>query len=254
MRLYVHDGHEEYQQEYPICSATFAPPCFDLTKCSKEGPLKVFSHGGAVDVYLRYAANAKPDTIQIATNASDACLLVLGIHSFSSPDDIWKDLHWNSGQNHFVFNDPNYWVFGSHGDRPFNDKLSFGMAAVTHTSMDDAYNREGYDIPLALPAKKKPREWFKQMDIHRPRKYLLSFKGNILPWEQRSWQHRWIASEYWFDEPDVHVDTKCKDSKDEVAEYGNNSPSDYGNLLLNSTFFFCPGGGGVHSFRFAESL
>jgi len=254
MHLYVHDGHKEYQQEYPICSAKLSHPCFDLTKCSSEGPLKVYSHGGATDEYLRYAANAKPNTIQIAANASDACLLVLGMHSFSSPDDIWKDPHWNSGQNHFVFNNPTSCIFCSHKDRPFNDKLSFGTAAVTWNSMDDAYIREGYDIPLVPPPLWKPNEGSERMDIHRPRKYLLSFKGNIMLWEQRSWQHRWIASEYWFDEPDVHVDTKCKGYTNKAVEYKNNSSSDYGNLLLNSTFFFCPGGGGVHSHRFAETM
>ena len=130
----------------------------------------------------------------------------------------------------------------SHWDRPFNDKLQFGMAAVSPHSMDDAYNREGFDTPLGLyPNWRRPEETKELDDIERPRKYLLSFKGNIYTWEQRSWQHRWIAEEYWHGEEDVYVDTSCKSSPLFRSDYANKDPDNYGQLLLNSTFFFCPG-------------
>jgi hypothetical protein len=131
---------------------------------------------------------------------------------------------------------------------------------TSRSSLNDAWIREGYDLPTTLSPRWKPvQDDYHDMllaDIHRPRRYLLSFKGNVHSWEQRNFQHRWIAAEYWHDEPDVHVDTKCESSRKsgEWERYNNTNENDYGNLLLNSTFFFCPGGGGVHSFRFSESL
>jgi len=120
--------------------------------------------------------------------------------------------------------------------------------------MDDAYIREGYDMAGSChPGWMRP-ENYEKLDIHRPRRYLISFKGTIHPWLERSYQSRWIAAEYWSEEPDVHVDSKCEKSWGVRAEYENNDPADYGNLLLNSTFSFCPGGAGVMSYRFPESL
>jgi hypothetical protein len=138
--------------------------------------------------------------------------------------------------------------------KPFNDKVSFGLAAVSNTNMDDAYIREGYDMAYSYyPAWKRPED-YDSLDAHRPRKYLISFKGNVYPWEMRSWQHRWIAAEYWSEDPDVHVDAKCEGSSGATLDYENTDPDDYGRALLDSTFIFCPGGGGVMSYRFAESL
>lgn len=259
--VYTHDGHEEYAQEYPMCSAALSAPCFDLSRCGSsmdgDGALKVFSHGGDVDKYLDHAAKQRPESIQRVHNASNACLLVVGINAYENPHDLLHSPDWNHGKNHYVFDHaPTLFVpYGEHGDRPFNAATGFGMAAVARNSVDDAYYREGYDTALALvPQWQRPKN-FDRLDVHRPRKYLISFKGNIYPWEQRSWQHRWIAAEYWYEEPDVHVDTKCESAKDVIEEYENEgSGGDYGNLLLNSTFFFCPGGGGVNSFRFSESL
>ncbi len=136
------------------------------------------------------------------------------------------------------------------------------MAAVSADSMDDAYVREGYDMPYSLdPHWLPPRNFNRTMIEHRSRRYLLSFKGNIFPWEQRSWQHRWIAAEYWTssseesDNDDVHVDVTCESSRNMMKlPYKNTTAANYGDILLDSTFSFCPGGGGVSSFRFAESL
>ena len=258
--VYHHDGHSEYAKfGIPMCSATLSRPCFDLTRCrsrskssSLDGPLTVYSHGGDVNAYLDYTTQQYPDLVQRVGNASEACLLVAGLHSFDNPLDLLHNEHWNRGQNHYIFESGK--LFDSHWDRPFNDKLNFGMAAVSPHSMDDSYNREGFDMPSGLyPNWKLPPE-YEQLDVHRNRTYLLTFKGNIMPWEQRSWQHRWLASEYWYGEEDVHVDTSCKSSPFFRDGYTNTNPGDYGQLLLNSTFFFCPGGGGINSFRFPEVL
>ncbi|KAL7544932.1 hypothetical protein ACHAWF_008302 [Thalassiosira exigua] len=221
--VYHHDGHEEYAKEYPICALSL--PCFDLSRCKGtiSGPLSVYSHGGRADGYLDFAVEQHPELVKKKTMKAR--------HAF------W----------------------------PFNSKADFGMAAISRPSIDDSWLRSGYDTPLALLPKVvfesysqeghgKYKESFRNLDIHRPRKYLLSFKGNIQAWEQRSWQHRWIAAEYWAEEKDVHVNVKCEVSGGITKEYEQNDPDDYEKLILNSTFFFCPGGGGVNSFRFSESL
>jgi len=257
MAVYHHYGHSEYAKfGIPICSATLSQPCFDLARCRKstslDGPLKVYSHGGNVDALLAYATEQHPDLVQRVSNASEACLLVVGPKSFDNPHDLLHDEHWNQGTNHFIFKAGH--LFGVHHDRPFNSLLQPGKAAVSHNGMDDSYNREGFDMPLGLyPRWKRPAE-YDQLDMHRKRRFLLTFKGNIFPWEQRNWQHRWLASEYWYGEDDVHVDTSCKNVSHVQEGYANTDPDDYGQLLLNSTFFFCPGGGSVNSYRFPEAL
>lgn len=248
---YYHDGHTNYaKHNIPMCS--LALPCFDLSKCSL-GPLKVYSHGGKIDSYLEFAMQQHPDVVTKVSNPSEACLLVIGEQSYNNQQDLLDNINFKNGQNHYIFQSAK--LFGSHWDRPFNDKIQFGMASVSPHSMDDSYNREGYDTPLGLyPNWRRPKD-FDKLDIHRQRKYLLSFKGNIMAWEQRNWQHRWLASEYWpTDENDIHLDTTCKSSPFFRSPYTHTDPDDYGNLLLNSTFFFCPGGGGVNSFRFPEVL
>ncbi|KAL7544324.1 hypothetical protein ACHAWF_007709 [Thalassiosira exigua] len=255
--VYHHDGRKKYAREYPSCGASLSPPCFDLSRCEASfangtPALRVYSYGGMIDGFLDFAAQQRPGLVERVDDPDDACLLVAGEGSFDGPGDMLGDRRWNGGRNHYI--DSSDRLFGSHRDRPFNDKVSFGVAAVAASNMDDAWLREGYDVPLIYyPLWERPKG-FGELDPHRPRRYLLSFKGNIYQWEQRSWQHRWLAAEYWHGEPDVHVDAKCRNRRFAVQDYENAQPEDYGNLLLNSTFFFCPGGGGINSFRFAEVL
>ncbi|KAL7544808.1 hypothetical protein ACHAWF_008168 [Thalassiosira exigua] len=255
MRVLHHDGHTAYAQEYPICDAWLSLPCFDLTRCksSLDGALRIYSHGGTVGEYIEFTTKQHPGLVQKVDDPNDACLFVVSEGSYDRPQDMRNSRLWNHGKNHYIHSSDR--LFGTHHDRPFNDKTSFGMAAVATSNMDDAWIREGYDVPLIYyPIWKRPDN-FEQLDLHRPRRFLLSFKGDINPGTQRSWQHRWIASEYWYAEPDdVHVDTKCQNSSSVVQNYVNTQPEDYSNLLLDSTFLFCPGGGGINSFRFAEVL
>lgn len=74
-----------------------------------------------------------------------------------------------------------------------------------------------------------------------------------------SYQHRWLAAEYLYEESDVAIDVQCKHKTlwgDTVtfAPYDNPSQNNFDDLMVNSTFAFCPGGSHVTSFRFTEVL
>lgn len=85
------------------------------------------------------------------------------------------------------------------------------------------------------------------------RPLLLAFKGKVLGMGQVWWQHRWMASEYWEPAPDVVVDVVCKPDVSNHAGNNYSTPA-YAELILNATFFFCPGGGSIGSYRFSEAL
>ncbi|CAB9522508.1 Exostosin family [Seminavis robusta] len=265
--VYHHDSHTSYAQvETPACSGTLAMPCFDLNRCSRFGPVKVFGYGKTVEAWVDYAVTQTKgvDVIQKTNNPQDACLLVVGRDSFAAPEELLQSKHWKGGRNHYIFNSIE--LFGTHGDRPFNTKCHFGMAATSQVSADDAFSREGFDTPMGLYPKWKRPEQYRELDINRKRRLILSFRGAVYSWEQRYWQHRWIASEYWEKASDISVDTKCgiKRIKPEMDEEKRLNPGkiDYEvkdgkaheEMLLNSTFVFCPGGGGANSFRFPEAL
>ena len=74
-----------------------------------------------------------------------------------------------------------------------------------------------------------------------------------------SYQHRWLAAEYLYEESDVAIDVQCKHKTlwgDTVtfAPYDNPSQNNFDDLMVNSTFAYCPGGSHVTSFRFTEVL
>ena len=68
-------------------------------------------------------------------------------------------------------------------------------------------------------------------------------------------QHRWLAAEF-VRGPDIAVDVRCVGVGGRQREYEQprGPAGGYTALLLNSTFVFAPGGGGPHSYRFAEVL
>lgn len=244
--------HYKHQNSHDIPACRLALPCFDLTRCTsrKDGPLKVFPHGPAAEARLDYAVQKFPQDVQKVVNPDDACLFVMVFGSYDTPEELTSNSTiWNHGQNHFIFESARF--FDSNVDYPFNmiPDANFEMAAVSQSCQDNSYFRVGYDMHIWLFAKWHRPFRYNQLKLHRPRRLLLSFKGNIYPWRELNWQHRWIAAEYWHNEPDVVTDTKCE--KDHHYELTN--PQDYEELLLNSTFVFCPGGG-VNSFRFAEAL
>jgi hypothetical protein len=119
--------------------------------------------------------------------------------------------------------------------------------------------RPGYDLVLPLQ-----RQWGRPtatIDLHRPRKWLLSFRGTVKDRPQPYYQHRWLAAEYWdTSRDDVVVDVQCSRSwlfgafAKTYKPYDDQSQTVYADLLWNSTFGFCPGGSGVGSYRFGEVL
>jgi hypothetical protein len=99
-------------------------------------------------------------------------------------------------------------------------------------------------------------------DLHRPRRLLLSFRGSIQDTLQPYYQHRWLAAEYLHGEPLVEINVQCKHKtwrgdRTITAAYDTleeDGASTFDDLMLNSTFGFCPGGSHVTSFRFTEVL
>lgn len=84
------------------------------------------------------------------------------------------------------------------------------------------------------------------------RPLLLCLKCHVYEWDQARWQYGWLASEYWAKESDIVVDIKCPD--DFEPSYDDTYPRVNTQLLLNSKFAYCPGGGSVPSYCLAESL
>lgn len=264
MRTLTHYGLENTFYHQAVCQVSL--PCFDLSRCAGEGPTRVYSHGSSSSVaskLLDHATKEIPQYVTRVSDPADACLLVVAEGSYNKYDELVQSDLWNGGKNHYVW--WNVTMFPGEGleplARPF-DPFNYGMAAVATWTLSDAHAREGFDTPIALFQKWNRDHNFGELGLHRPRRLLLSFKGNIEPWEQVYWQHRWIASEYWDESDSVFVDVKCKinvRTKKNVPEnhVHYKFPTDrtaYGELLLNSTFVFAPGGGSVSSYRFTEAL
>jgi hypothetical protein len=88
---------------------------------------------------------------------------------------------------------------------------------------------------------------------------MLSFKGSIQDTLQPYYQHRWLASEYWYADKDVEIDVQCKHKTmrgtlNTIRAYDHSSQEHFDELMVNATFGFCPGGSHVTSFRFTEVL
>ena len=274
----------EYEQ--PQC-LSLTKPCFDMNRCTTTAnlavnngtttndrklmqPLPVFAYPGQARVDLKDVLNGKGfisstniadsaiptgTEIRIVEDPSMACLLI------SHADDLntaKASSSWNLGINHYVYG----------VTKPISENAHYDMAALGSVVMTEAQIRPGYDISLPLPAiwtighlhKKQPNSGRILLeDLHRPRKYLLTFKGSIQDTVQPYYQHRWLAAEYLYQEPDVAIDVQCKHKTlwgDTVtfARYDNPSQDNFDDLMVNSTFAFCPGGSHVTSFRFTEVL
>ena len=248
--------------------------CFDLARCiarappnpgdqggnvtSSSGttrdrmilPMKVYAHGSSSARLIQRISNQSGIPVQYTANPDEACLFFANtkdaVQSTESP-------HFHHGQNHFI-------LLTNAGDHPF-DKTQFEMAALGMMTKSEAHFREGYDMSLPLP-----RLWRPPVDAAvpprgtaGPRKYLLAFKGSIQDTLQPYYQHRWLAAEYLWNEEDVVIDVQCKHlnlwgTKRVFAPYDDDSKESFNDLMLNSTFGFCPGGSGVSSYRFGEVL
>lgn len=249
----------EYEQ--PQC-LLLTKPCFDMDRCviptfGVDGtntnyqkliqPLPVFAYPGQARTDLKDVLDVgdfSAFSIRIVEDPLMACLLISHVDDLK----IAKKSHsWNLGANHYVYGVA----------KPITENVHYDLAALGSVVMTEAQIRPGYDIPLPLPAIWKVGDHVEQ--LHGPRKYLLSFKGSIQDTLQPYYQHRWLAAEYLYDESDVVVDVQCKNKKlwgDTVtfSAYDDPSQDNFDDLMVNSTFAFCPGGSHVTSFRFTEVL
>jgi len=259
----------EYEQ--PQC-LSLTKPCFDIDRCTTLSfngtvnnqkliqPLPVFAYPGQAHYDLEEALNQSlsfPDktdstiptnNIRIVEDPHMACLLISHI------DDIKQvkvSPSWNLGINHYVYG----------VTKPIEENIHFDMAALGSAVLTNAQVRTGFDIPLPLPAlwKISNLQNSRMLDLHRPRQFLLTFKGSIQDTQQPYYQHRWLAAEYLYDELDISIDVQCKHKTLRgntivFASYDNPSQENFDNFMLNSTFSFSPGGSHVSSFRFTEIL
>ncbi|CAB9511383.1 Exostosin-1 [Seminavis robusta] len=257
----THATHPTNYEQAP-CTSDLALPCFDLSRCPKDQPMKVYVYtsekNGHLTETVDLASKKLPGDIEWTTKHEEACLFVVSELAFETKEEMLNNPQYMAGQNHFIWNSGVF--FGAHGDRPHPHHFNFEFAALAAGGFTDAHFRPGYDMSLQLPQVwKRPKETT-HLDLHRPRRLLLSFKGVVDSYDAKHTipfqHHRWLALEYWDTGPDIFVDVRCPyDNVDyHHAKDQSDATSSYGELLLNSTFAFAPGGGGASSFRFQEAL
>lgn len=272
--------------EQPRCnSLTSSPLCFDLRRCKAamaavaaaggaagggagggaDGAAEGETAGGAVPVFayeaaaglVQAAADALPGVVVRVHDPAQACLLVVESGGgLDAPSKLESKPSWLGGLNHLVWY-PNYF-FGSIPDVPLvgDGAFNWGSAALASPSHEDALTRVGFDMPVPLQSlltwpTSRAERLASAAAGHGGRRWLVSFKGQLQPWPQVWWQHRYLAFAYWEDAPDVFVDVKCAPFKG----YATSADREYfRQLLLQSTFVFAPGGGAPTSYRFAELL
>lgn len=235
-----------------------------MNKCSgmtgggqQQQALTVFGYGDYAVSLIKNVAELFPSSVQWVSDPEAACLLLATMESFDTPDQLHSQPSWNGGRNHF------FWVadafFDSHQDQPFNLLTNFDHAALSTAAFQDANIRLGYDIPLARlrhTSAEFHQTQLPNLTISGKRPTLLNFKGNIFRMPQVWWHHRYLAFEYWEESPSVVCDIVCKMAnrfRGRTRKYATPRNA-YAALMLNTTFAFCPGGGSVNSFRFAEAL
>ena len=238
--------------EQPVCTVS---ACFDLSRCN-DTFLTIYTNATGPHELLDYAIQHAKGKIKRVSHHQDACLVLVTRGMYQSANELHSALHWNDGRNNLLW-DSSCFFDGLLCDAPFST-FSYGHAALASGSLTRAHLRQGYDLTLPLP-----RVWGRPMapqdvNIHRPRKWLLSFRGSIQDSLHPYYQHRWLAAEFWEDAPDVVVDVQCKHrtfvrGKVTYKPYDLN-PSIYDDMMWNSTFGFSPGGSSVGSYRFGEIL
>jgi hypothetical protein len=263
----------EYHQ--PSCHH-LTKPCFDMDRCvvaainatqhrQLRNPLLVYAYPGIARQDLEGSLSSDKRILlfpsrtahhhlllplvpmQMTNDPAKACLLIVNIKDV---DRAKSKESWNFGRNHFVYGIT----------EPISKGIHYDMAALGSVVMTNAQVRLGYDIPLPLPALWSIPKSKEPLHLHRPRRWLISFKGSIQDTLQPYYQHRWLAAEYWDDDDtDVTIDVQCKHKGmlgelTTVKPYDNPSQDHFDDLMLNSTFAFCPGGSHVSSYRLTESL
>lgn len=249
--------YHEADKQYAQIPCEPMEKCWDMTKCSSEGPLTVYVHHSSDKIDKKYnrfadlAAERYPAAIEVVQDPSEACLLVVSCEAFDTLQELQESPLWNEGRNHFIWESNR--CFDTHADRPFERPVHYARAALGTSSLVDANIRKHYDMPLARTSQFTISEqnYTRVLDsMGQDRRWLVAFKGNVYnDWPHIWFTHRWMAAEYW-DKSDEQVafDVTCDIKKNYTNEY------DYLSLLMDSTFAFCPGGGATQSFRFTEAL
>ena len=248
--------HYGMTEKYEQVQCDALDDCFDMSKCNYKLPrskMKLFAYGGVDGLAHHYVAQAVqryPKLMEATLDPEEACLLIVTCDTHPAATDANSTGLYFQGRNHFVWESAG--CLGAHPDRPFDTVMHYQYAALASSALMDANIRRGYDVPLARVVPSSEHKFATQIlpaNNEAPRKHLLSFKGNVFPWPQVWWQHRWLAAEYWENTTEVVVDVTCPGK----LQYTYPKHT-YGALVLSSTFGFAPGGGSTGSYRFGEIL
>ena len=250
-------------ERLPCRRGVLDPMCFDIGRCS-PGPLKVFVYGNESFPlqYIQPAAKNHPLRIQHVHFVGQACLVVVPCDIHDKGTGVFRKVadlvlsgnpQWNEGKNHFIWS--SHRCFEDRYDEIYSYRFHPQRAAVSHPNFDALSLRQGYDVPLPYFQKMDWTEFkldpVKLTRATKKRKYLLTFKGGILPYPRRGYQHRRFAADYWDDAGDILLDAP---SSSKLPFPYRLDESKYADYLLDSTFGFCPGGMSTGSFRFHETL
>jgi Exostosin family len=247
-----------YYENQPMCTVS---TCFNLTRCNAT-ILTIYTNTTGPHELLDYALKRLQNITKLmrVDNYEQACLVLVTRGMYNSADELRNARHWNGGRNNLLW-DSACFFDGILCDSPFSS-FHYERAALASSSLPRAHIRVGYDLTLPLArvwGRPSSSSSLHDVYIHRPRKWLLSFRGSIQDSLHPYYQHRWLAAEYWEDSDDVVVDVQCKHRKLLTGEKVITKPyrlpaSSYDDMIWNSTFGFSPGGSSVGSYRFGEIL
>lgn len=245
-------GHPQVHEYYPCFQLD---DCFDMDKCvNLTSPLKVFIYDenmGIEESILRELEGSLEGVIE-RSSPENACLFVVTPRFFdqNSKSNLFSSSHWDEGRNHFVYQSNGIEFHNQHFDGINFQKASLGGQVFQRSDI-----RVGYDMPLFFNRKKDPLVvngkiyHLVNRDLHRNRKYLLTYQGVIMP-TSLFYFHGWLASEYWpRDDPEILIDVECQEKNATV-----NRLKHYLENIINSTFVFCPGNHFAGSQAFGEAL
>ena len=244
----------------PLCTIE---KCFNLSKCDAR-VLTIYTNTTTLSSknkgsdLVDYAVNHSSYTVNLTRvfHPDYACLSVTFPDTYQTPEELFSADHWSTanhqGRNNLLWDMGNFVLSPWTGDHPFQ-QFHYEYAAVASQSLTGPMARVGYDQVLPLERRWPRTVAPSKVNIHRPRRWLVSFRGDIQHKGIPYYNHRWLASEYWEVAEDIYVDVQCRKNHKTYKEYEGPS-SMYEQIMWNSTFGFCPGGAGVSSYRLGEYL
>jgi len=250
----------------PLCTID---SCFDLSRCNAS-ILTIYTNGQPYrsqmvasksynstftvsGLQLMEYADQHSSLIRRVHSHEEACISIIFPDTYATPDDLYRADHWQDhGRNNLLYDMGNFDMNSWTGDHVYQ-AWHYEYAAVASQSLNRPTIRRGYDQVLPLP-----RRWQRplapaKVDIHRPRKWLVTFRGDIQHKGIPYYNHRWLASEYWENATDIYVDVQCRKNRRVYKQYDTPGTM-YHEIMMNSTFGFCPGGAGVSSYRLGEYM